>query len=44
MMRQYVQDATASSPADELSKLADLRAKGAISDAEYEQLKAKALA
>jgi hypothetical protein len=44
MMRQYVQDAAASSPAEELTKLADLRAKGAISDAEYEQLKAKALA
>ena len=34
----------APSTADELAKLADLKAKGAISDAEYEQLKAKALA
>jgi hypothetical protein len=42
--RQYVQDATVSSPAEELTKLADLRAKGTISDAEYEQLKAKVLA
>jgi Short C-terminal domain/Phospholipase_D-nuclease N-terminal len=42
--RQYVQSATATSPADELSKLADLKANGAITDAEYEQLKAKALA
>ena len=43
--RQYVQQATATaSPADELAKLADLKAKGAISDAEYDQLKAKALA
>ena len=42
--RQYVQDATTTSPADELAKLADLKASGAITDAEYEQLKAKALA
>ena len=43
--RQYVQQATASSsPADELTKLAALKANGTISDAEYEQLKAKALA
>jgi len=43
-MRQYVQQVAAPSPADELTKLADLKAKGAISDAEYEELKAKALA
>jgi Short C-terminal domain/Phospholipase_D-nuclease N-terminal len=43
--RQYVQDvAPASSPADELTKLATLKANGTITDAEYEQLKAKALA
>ena len=43
--RQYVQEAAAApSPADELSKLATLKANGAITDAEYEQLKAKALA
>jgi hypothetical protein len=42
--RQYVQDVAVSSPAEELAKLADLRAKGTISDAEYEQLKAKVLA
>jgi hypothetical protein len=43
--RQYVQQAAApSSPADELGKLADLKAKGVIDDAEYERLKAKALA
>jgi hypothetical protein len=42
--RQYVQAATAPSTADELTKLADLKAKGAIDDAEYERLKAKALA
>ena len=43
--RQYVQQvAPASSRADELTKLAALKANGTISDAEYEQLKAKALA
>jgi Short C-terminal domain len=43
--RQYVQQAAgSSSPADELAKLADLKAKGVIDDAEYERLKAKALA
>jgi Short C-terminal domain/Phospholipase_D-nuclease N-terminal len=46
-MRQYVRDVAAtgggSSTADELARLADLREKGVISDAEFEQLKAKAL-
>ena len=43
--RQYVQqNVTTSSPADELAKLGDLKAKGVIDDAEYERLKAKALA
>ena len=44
-MRQYVQSAagTSDSTADQLAKLADLKAQGAISDAEFEQLKAKAL-
>jgi type VI protein secretion system component VasK len=43
--RQYVQEtAGTSSSADELAKLADLRAKGVIDDAEFERLKAKALA
>jgi putative oligomerization/nucleic acid binding protein/phospholipase D-like protein len=44
-MRQYVQQAagTAANPAEELAKLADLKAKGVIDEAEYEQLKAKAL-
>jgi len=42
--RQYVQDTTSASPADELIKLADLRTTGVISEAEYEQLKAKVLA
>jgi hypothetical protein len=45
MMRQYIQSATAGSsgPADELSKLADLKAKGVIDDAEFQQMKAKVL-
>ena len=44
--RSYVQDVAASgtNSADELSKLADLRAKGVITDAEFEQQKAKILA
>jgi hypothetical protein len=42
--RQYVQQTAATSPAEELTKLADLRAQGVIDDAEYERLKAKALA
>jgi ABC-type multidrug transport system fused ATPase/permease subunit len=43
--RSYVQDVAATPPntADELSKLADLRAKGVITDAEFEQQKAKIL-
>jgi Short C-terminal domain len=39
-VRQYVQDATGTSPADQLAKLADLHDKGAIDDAEYAKLKA----
>ena len=44
-MRQYVQSAVqeGTSPADELTKLADLKAKGVIDDAEFERLKAQAL-
>ena len=43
--RQYVQSAAGgTSQADQLAKLADLKAQGAITDAEYEQAKAKALA
>jgi hypothetical protein len=37
------QTAGTTSPADELTRLADLKAKGVISDAEFEQLKAKSL-
>jgi hypothetical protein len=44
-MRSYIQDVTSSgSTADELAKLADLRDRGAITDAEYEQGKARVLA
>ena len=44
-MRQYVQNVTASGgAADEIARLADLHAKGVISDAEFQQAKAKALA
>ena len=46
--RQYVQSAAGSSGggsvADELARLADLKEKGVIDDAEFQQLKAKALA
>jgi hypothetical protein len=45
--RQYIQSAVGSSgtsTADELAKLADLKSKGAISDADFEQAKAKILA
>jgi hypothetical protein len=44
-MRAYVQNVTASGgAADELAKLADLKAQGVITDAEFEAAKAKALA
>ncbi len=43
--RSYVQDAaSSSSTADQLAKLADLKDRGAISAAEYEQAKAKVMA
>ncbi len=43
--RQYIQSVsgTAASPADEIARLADLKAKGVISDAEFQAGKAKAL-
>jgi hypothetical protein len=43
--RTYVQQAAteSSSPADELAKLADLRDRGVITDADFEQEKAKIL-
>jgi hypothetical protein len=45
-MRQYVQSVTSSSggAADEIARLAQLRDQGVITDAEFEQAKAKALA
>jgi len=46
--RSYVQDAASgsggASAADEIARLADLRDRGVISDAEFQQAKAKALA
>ena len=44
--RAYIQDAagTSASAADELSRLADLKASGVIDDAEFAQLKAKVVA
>jgi hypothetical protein len=43
--KQYIRDSVGSSPggsaADELSRLADLKAKGVIDDAEFDRLKAK---
>ena len=43
-MRQYVQEAAGTtSAADEIARLADLHAKGVISDTEFQQAKAKAL-
>jgi hypothetical protein len=43
--RQYIQSVsgTAASPADEIARLADLKAKGVITDAEFQAGKAKAL-
>jgi hypothetical protein len=43
--RAYIQQAagTPASPADELARLADLKAKGVIDDAEFQRLKAKAI-
>ena len=44
-MRQYVQSVAGSSggSADEIARLADLRDKGVLSEAEFQQAKAKAL-
>jgi hypothetical protein len=43
--RAYIQDAagSASSPAEELSRLVELKNQGVISDAEFEQMKSKIL-
>jgi hypothetical protein len=40
----YVGDAAGTSPTDQLAKLADLKERGAITDAEFETQKAKILA
>jgi ABC-type multidrug transport system fused ATPase/permease subunit len=40
----YVRETAGSSPADQLHKLSDLKQRGDISDAEFEQAKAKLLA
>ena len=39
--RAYIRDAATSSPADELARLADLKEKGIIDDAEFNRLKAQ---
>ncbi len=41
--RQYIKEAAGGSPADELARLADLKDKGVIDDAEFQRLKAKAI-
>ncbi len=43
--REYIRQAagTQGSPADELQRLADLKAQGVIDDAEFQRLKAKAI-
>jgi hypothetical protein len=44
-MDTYIREqAGAASPVDELAKLSDLKAKGTISDAEFERMKAKIVA
>ncbi len=40
-MDEYIRDTAQASPADELHKLNDLKEKGAISDEEFEKMKAK---
>lgn len=43
MRREYIRDAVGSSAADELTKLAELKEKGVITDAEFQAQKAKLL-
>jgi hypothetical protein len=43
-MDSYIRETAGSSPADELAKLTDLKERGGISDAEFQQAKAKILA
>jgi hypothetical protein len=42
--RHYIQDVAHSSPAEEISRLAELRSSGAITEEEFQGAKAKALA
>jgi hypothetical protein len=42
--RAYIQQVATTSPADELARLADLRERGVIDEAEFQALKAKAMA
>ena len=42
-MDAYIRQTAGSSPADELSKLSELKEKGTLSDAEFERAKAKLL-
>ena len=43
--RQYIQETVRSTgPADEIAKLAELKAQGAITDAEFQEMKSKLLA
>jgi len=41
---QYIKQAAGTTPVDELHKLSDLKEKGAISDEEYDKLKAQIVA
>ena len=41
--RAYIRDAASSSPSDELARLADLKDKGVIDEAEFNQLKSQVL-
>ena len=42
-MDAYIKQTAGASTADELAKLADLKSKGTITDADYEKAKAKLL-
>jgi hypothetical protein len=44
VFRQYVQSVTPSGPADDISKLADLKERGVLTDEEFQRAKAKVLA
>jgi hypothetical protein len=42
--KAYIRQAVSSSPSEELTRLADLKAQGIITDAEFDQMKSKLLA